>query len=98
MKTTRRRTSDSSYHSWETFRQFFEQNEESLVFFNHETCDVLDANLAACRLFGCSREEMVCRGLQIFSNPEERDNFRRIIYSAEPTERPFVMTYLSGDG
>ena len=83
---------------WEPFRQFFEQNEEAIIVFAPDTCAVTDLNLAACRLFGYSHEEMVDRGLALFCEPNELDNLKRIICSVDPVEQPYVMTYFRHTG
>jgi len=92
------RNEDASASAWEIFRQFFEQNEEALVVISHETCSVIDANGAACRLFGSSREEIIHSGLRIFCSGDELENLQRLISSDVPVERPYVMTYTRSDG
>ena len=98
MKKSRRPAGDLLHQAWEPFRQFFEQNEEAIVVFAPNTCAVTDLNLAACRLFGYSHEEMVDRGLALFCEANELDNLKRIICSPNPIERPYVMTYFRHTG
>lgn len=79
------------------FRSFFEQNDAAILVFEPQDCTVVDANLAAASLFGCSREELVARGLELFAEPNELDNLRRIICSVPSAEQSYVMTYLKQD-
>lgn len=79
------------------FRLFFEQNDAAILVFEPRGCVVVDANLAASALFGYSRGELVSGGLELFAEPNELDNLRRIICSVPSAEQSYVMTYLKQD-
>ena len=57
------------------FRQLFEQNEEPIFLFRDGTCDIVDVNPAAEKLYGFSREELLKDGVSLFLPPKEAHLF-----------------------
>lgn len=68
--TERRRAEEALRAKEEHFRQMFEQAEEPKVIFEPRSARILDANPAAVRLFGHSREELLEKGLALVAEPE----------------------------
>jgi hypothetical protein len=68
----------------EKFHQIFEQNEEPLFLFRQGTSEVLDANPAAARLYGYSREELVRDGISQFVPPAELHGFQSVLAAVRP--------------
>ena len=69
--------SEANYRAaQEKFHQIFEQSEEPLFLFRQGTSEVLDANPAAARLYGYSREELARNGLSLFVPPAELHGFQ----------------------
>ncbi|HSW64152.1 MAG TPA: ATP-binding protein [Dissulfurispiraceae bacterium] len=91
-------TAEASEMNRQQFRQFFDQNDFAILLFDPENCRVVDANLAASRLFGHSRDVLVAKGLGLFAEPNEFDNLQQIICTVPPSERSYVMTYYRDDG
>ena len=75
----RKRAEEKLRISEERFRQLFEQNEEPLFLFRSGSPEILDANPAAVRLYGYSREELVRSGLSLFVPPTELSEFSAAI-------------------
>jgi len=72
--------SEANYRAaQEKFHQIFEQSEEPLFLFRQGSSEVLDANPAAVRLYGYSREELVRDGLSLFVPPAELSEFSAAI-------------------
>jgi PAS domain S-box-containing protein len=57
--------------SEERFREIFEQNEDAIILLARENLDLIDANPAAEKLFGRTREELVKLGPWPFVAPED---------------------------
>jgi PAS domain S-box-containing protein len=86
--------------SEERFRQLFEQNEEPLFLFRNGTCEIFDVNLAAERMYGFSREELLKEGVSLFAPPEETQGFRAAIGGIQPGSKVIVerTTHVRKDG
>ena len=82
--TERKRAEEMLRSSEELFHQLFEQNEEPLFLFRSGTCDVVDVNPAAERLYGHSRENLLRDGIRLFVPEEERQGFALAIASIRP--------------
>ncbi|KAF0178747.1 MAG: PAS domain-containing sensor histidine kinase [Nitrospirae bacterium] len=91
-------TAEASDANRQQFRQFIDKNDAAILLFDPANCRVVDANLAASRLFGHSRETLIERGLGLFSEPNEFDNLKQLICTVPPSERSYVMTYYRADG
>ncbi|GFO60134.1 hypothetical protein GMST_24590 [Geomonas silvestris] len=57
--------------SEELFRQVFDQTEDAIVFFACGSCDILDLNNKAERVFGYDKEELAAQGLEAICRPED---------------------------
>jgi PAS domain S-box-containing protein len=71
--------------SEERFRQLFEQNEEPQILFRKGTCEIIDANGAAVKLHGHSREELLRNGLNLFVPPEDLPWLSSAISGIQPS-------------
>jgi PAS domain S-box-containing protein len=77
--TEHRLADEALAESREMFRQLFEQNEEPLFLFRGGSLEILDVNPAALQLYGCSREELMRKGIALFVPEGERANFSRAV-------------------
>lgn len=91
-------TAEASETNRQQFRHFIDKNDAAILLFDPADCMVVDANLAASRHFGHSRETLIAYGLGLFAEPNEFDNLKQIICTAPPSERSYVMTYYRADG
>lgn len=57
--------------SEELLRQVFDQTEDAIIFFGFGTCDLLDLNSKAERVFGYTKEELLGVGLERICRPED---------------------------
>lgn len=80
----RKRAEEMLKISEERFRQLFEQNEEPLFLFRNGTCEIVDINPAAERMYGFSREELLKDGGSLFLPAEEAQPFHAAISSIHP--------------
>lgn len=53
------------------FRTIFEQTEDAIVLLQLDSCQIIDVNPTAERLYGYSREELMAGGLDRFCHPDE---------------------------
>jgi PAS domain S-box-containing protein len=67
-----------------SFRLLFAGNPVAMVIMKHGTLEVIDANQAACDLYGYEREELLTRTVFEIMAPEERDVLTGVM-SAAPT-------------
>ncbi|WP_298437153.1 PAS domain S-box protein [Geobacter sp.] len=89
----RKRTEEALRESEERFRGLFEQNEDAIVLLRRESFKVLDANPAAERLFGCSRDELGRQSPWSFFSPEAYATFIRAVPS-RGDNAPFYLDRL----
>lgn len=68
--TERKRTEIALRESEQLFRSIFEQNEDPAFLFNPTNLAILDANTAATRLYGYSKEELLGGGLAMLMKPK----------------------------
>jgi PAS domain S-box-containing protein len=57
--TNRKQAEKALRESEERFRQIFEQNEDAIILFMPDVCMIIDANPAAEKLFGYTRQELI---------------------------------------
>jgi len=67
----RRRMQRELEESEERFRQIFDESDDAIVFFDPESCAVVDVNGTTERLFGCGKGELAARGVQALVNAED---------------------------
>jgi PAS domain S-box-containing protein len=80
----RKRAQEMLKVSEERFRQLFEQNEEPQFLFRGGTCEILDVNTAAERVYGFSREELLKEGVSLFIPQEGAREFDATIGGIRP--------------
>ena len=61
------------------FRQLFEQTEDAIIFFHPGTCRIIDANLAAEKLYGYTRDELLEVPFETLCSPEHFPNLKSSI-------------------
>ena len=71
--TDRRKADDSLRASEQRFRTLVEEAPDAILLYDLEQDCLTDANKAAERLFGASREKILQQGLMSFYAPEQRD-------------------------
>jgi len=96
----RKRVQELLKGSEERFRQLFEQNEEPQFLFRNGTCDILDVNTAAERVYGFSREELLKEGVSLFVPPEGAQAFKAAIGGIQPGSAVSLerATHVRSDG
>jgi two-component system nitrate/nitrite sensor histidine kinase NarX len=77
-------TTDSRLTSEEDYRNIFEAASEALVIYDMEIGLVVEANPAACEMYGYIRQEFVGLNPTVFMNPESHALFRENIRTAKP--------------
>ncbi|PWB65287.1 MAG: hypothetical protein C3F14_05635 [Deltaproteobacteria bacterium] len=77
--TKRKRAEQELRESEERFREMFEQTEEPIILFAAGSARILDANPAVAAVYGCSREELVEKGISWFAGPAGLEEFERSI-------------------
>ena len=77
-------TTDSRLTSEEEYRNIFEAASEALVIYGIEIGLVVEANPAACEMYGYTRQEFVGLNPAVFMQPESHVLFREHIQMAEP--------------
>ncbi|KAF0107981.1 MAG: Uncharacterized protein FD146_1279 [Anaerolineaceae bacterium] len=75
---------DSLLTSEEEYRNIFEAASEALVIYDTEIGLVVEANPAACEMYGYTRQEFVGLNPKVFMHPESYALFREHIRTAEP--------------
>jgi PAS domain S-box-containing protein len=65
--------------SEQRFRRIFEQNEEPVILFRPGSVEIMDANPAAERLYGFSREDLCAGGPVLFVGPENLKGFEEAL-------------------
>ncbi len=81
--TERKIAEEALQESEELFRQIFEQNEDALMLFKPGTCEIIDVNPAAEKLFGYKKEELIIHGPSVFVDPREFGKFEPPICGIE---------------
>jgi PAS domain S-box-containing protein len=64
-------TERSLRESEERFRQIFEQTEDAIILFRPVTCEVIDVNPTAEKLYGHSRAELLAGGVALLAGPAD---------------------------
>jgi two-component system nitrate/nitrite sensor histidine kinase NarX len=77
-------TTDSRLTSEEEYRNIFEAASEALVIYDMEIGLVVEANPAACEMYGYIRQEFVGLNPTVFMHPESYALFRENIRTAKP--------------
>ena len=75
---------DSLLISEEEYRNIFEAASEALVIYDIEKGLVVEANPAACEMYGYTRQKFVGLNPTVFMHPESHALFRENIQTAEP--------------
>ena len=92
LRRSSNRSGATLWASERRFRMLIEQAPEGIVIFEAKTGQVVDANSAAERLFGCSRAELLQGGLDRFYTQEQPDG-----RPVEESERDDIQRVLSGE-
>ena len=74
--TARQRAEESLRESEERHRSLFENNPAVVYLLDPETGDIVDANLAACKYYGYSREELLARKITSINTMKSEEAFR----------------------
>src|SRR4030066_421315 len=75
---------DSRLASEEEYRNIFEAASDGLLIYDMETDLVVEANLAACKMHGYTRQEFIGLNPSVFMLPESHILFREHVRTAEP--------------
>ncbi len=78
------KASDSRYSSEEEYRNIFEAAGDGLIIYDIEMELVVEANPAACEMYGYTRQEFIRLNPAVFMIPESHDVFRDHARMAEP--------------
>jgi len=77
--TARVRVEAALRESEQRFRQIFEQTEDAIMLFKPGTCQVVDANTRAEKLFGLTKTELQENGLECFTRPADYESLSSVI-------------------
>ena len=77
--TSRKETELALKETLLRFRQLFEQTEDAIIFFEPGTCRVIDTNLAAEKLYGYTRDELLEIPFEALCSPEHFPNLKNSI-------------------
>jgi PAS domain S-box-containing protein len=84
--TRRKETEAALRESAVRFRDIFEQTEDAIFFFKPRTCDLIDVNHAAEKLYGYNKEELKETGMEHLSSPENSFRLNRFIRGIRNSE------------
>ena len=76
--TARKQTDDALKHSEGNFRAIFNLANDAIVIRDIHTYRIVDANVRACSLFGCSKKEMTGVGLEILAADSAEYTFEKL--------------------
>ncbi len=74
-----KKTNEALRKSEDRFRKIFEQNEDAIMIFRYGTCNIIDVNPSAVRLYGYTRQEFFDHGVRLFLDQSESQNFKKAI-------------------
>ncbi len=86
---------DEKVQELKLYRQIFEQNEDAIMIFNHETSRIIDVNPAAVTLYGYSKEEFIGQGLSLFTGPDEYPRLKKGIFCKNEDNEIFLTKVLN---
>jgi PAS domain S-box-containing protein len=98
--TYRKETEDELRESESRFRQLFEQNENAIIIFRADKCEIIDANPSAARLYGYTRKEIREKGPSLFIPEDVYKEFEETMLCAAKSDGIcFIpMTHIKKDG
>lgn len=74
-----RQSDETLQESEERFRQLFSQNDDAIILFDFQTCEIIDLNMAARKLLGVSPSDIMGSDVRKLISHDERRHFSEMI-------------------